>query len=102
MAAGRLFSFLAGCTCLAGAAQADLIVIRPGECAAGATTYLLAPNSQALIKIEEQENIQYIVFRPQALQGWASQRVLRRFDLEIEEEGLRVFNTGGYCSEAPR
>ena len=81
-------------------ATAETTVIRPGSCAS-AGTYLLAENSGALIKVTslatEEVSDHIIVFRDHALSGWASQRLLRRFDLKLSEDGPYIFNTGGFC-----
>ena len=83
-------------------AAASFDVIRPGPCQ-GATSYLLAANSGALIRLKPQaedrlEN-HIIVFRRQESRGWASQRLLRRFDLHLENSAVRVVNSGVFCRE---
>ena len=81
-------------------ATAETTIIQPGPCS-GSELYLVAKNSGALIKVdytaETAANEHVIVFRPQQTQGWASQRLLRRFDLQLGDGGPRVVNTGGFC-----
>jgi len=88
------------------AAAAPPKVLRPGPCASPLGSYLLAPNSGALIRVDgarpDGREERVVVFRPQALRGWASQRLLRRFDLKIEDAGVTIVNTGGFCSEQAR
>ena len=83
-------------------AAAGFDVIRPGPCQ-GPTSYLLAGNSGALIRLKPQakdrlEN-HIIVFRRQETRGWASQRLLRRFDLHLENSAVRIVNSGAFCRE---
>ena len=84
-------------------ALAETTVIRPGPCAAQ-STYLLAANSGALIRVEPEldagRNEHIIVFRYQPTTGWASQRLLKRFDLELEDGGARIMNSGVFCTGA--
>ena len=85
------------------AATAPPKILRPGLCASPHGSFLLAPNSGALIRVDgatpQGPDDRVIVFRPQPLRGWASQRLLRRFDLKIDEAGVTIVNTGGFCSE---
>jgi len=97
----RLFSAaLATSLACIGQGQAETTIIRPGSCAAQ-TTYLLAGNSGALILVEPTmpapQSDHVIVFRYQPTRGWASQRLLRRFDLQLEDGGPRVVNSGAFC-----
>ena len=91
------------CLALAGATGTPDVVVPPGPCSSPYGAYLLAPNSGALVRVDRPDQtdgeVQVIVFRPQRLRGWASQRLLSRFDLEVEAGGVRVINTGGFCSE---
>ena len=84
-------------------ATAETTIFKRGTCNAP-TTILLAQNSGAIIQavgLEQNEsNNHVIVFRDQSLNGWASQRLLRRFDLDLGTEGPRVFNSGSFCSVA--
>lgn len=81
----------------------EIRVIRPAPCAAHGA-FLLADNSGALIQpgirggAELSDHI--IVFRPKSTSGWASQRLLQRFDLHLEEEGVRIVNSGAFCTRA--
>ena len=84
----------------AGLARAETIVIRPGPCAAQ-TTYFLAGNSGALIRADGDavgsfEN-HVIVFRRNQTRGWASRRLLKRFDLKLNDKGGRISNSGAFC-----
>lgn len=93
--AGLAFSVAA-----AGAAG-EVLFIRPGPCAAS-ETYLLAANSGAIIRVEtaadaEQSGGPVIFYRKSNLGGWASQHLLRRFDLQIDEHGTTVVNSGSFC-----
>jgi hypothetical protein len=80
------------------------IFTRPDACVARGTVYLLAANSGALIRAEPgtagEAGDPVIVFRPKRTTGWASQRLLMRFDLKLDEGGTRIVNTGAFCSEA--
>ncbi len=80
---------------------AETEVVRPGPCAAHGA-FLLAANSGALISAEQDESAfagdYVIMFRRKLTTGWASQRLLRRFDLELEEGGPRIFNSGTFCT----
>lgn len=98
----RLILMTLGLSLSALGAAAGFDVIRPGPCQ-GPTSYLLAANSGALIRLKPQaedrlEN-HVIVFRRQESRGWASQRLLRRFDLHLENSAVRIVNSGGYCRE---
>ena len=85
----------------AGGSVAGTMVIRHGPCAAG-DVYLLAGNSGALIRTNDAQTgapgEHVIVFRPQPLKGWASRRLLRRFDLQLHEGDVRIFNSGAFCT----
>ena len=86
----------------AGLAWADTLVVRPGPCAAQ-TTYLLAGNSGALIRAENgaaNRSSHVIVFRRDHPRGWASRRLLKRFDLKLDDNGGRIFNSGAFCTGA--
>ena len=76
---------------------------RDKACFGDATTYLLAANSGALIRVESESgkdpNSNVIVFRPQKTHGWASQRLLMRFDLKLDDQGRRIVNSGEFCKE---
>jgi len=76
-------------------------IIRPGPCA-GEETYLLAGNSGAIIRITRSgpEEDRVIVFREQPSKGWASRRLLRRFDLKLDEAGPDIVNSGRFCRGA--
>jgi len=99
----RLIPLAAGLTiCAVSAVEAETTVVRPNACQAQAS-YLLARNSAALIQIGPQgagepEN-HVIVFRYQPRTGWASQRLLKRFDLRLRDDGTRILNSGAFCSE---
>ncbi len=86
-----------------GTAGAETTVIRPGPCAAQ-STYLLAGNSGALIRADTGDssdlNKHVIVFRRKPTRGWASQRLLKRFDLKLNDQGGRIYNSGAFCIEA--
>ena len=79
---------------------AEVAVFRPGPCAAN-TSYLLAANSGALIRVTSADGIGFedhiIMFRYQPTDGWASQRLLRRFDLQLDDHGTRISNSGVFC-----
>ncbi len=104
MGARRLF---AGLLCAFGCAEqaaAETTILRPGPCATPQPSYLLAANSGALIRFEPDAPAalgnHVIVFRPKPTTGWASQRLLMRFDLKLDEKGVRIFNSGAVCMEA--
>lgn len=99
-------AFSAG-LCAGGVQAGDgkITIVRPGPCAAQ-TSYLLAENSGALIQAPQHSSLlsdHTIVFRaqpaPSPFQGWASQHLLQRFDLQLEEEGVRIINSGAFCLE---
>ncbi|PQA85402.1 hypothetical protein [Hyphococcus luteus] len=101
MEAGRII--LAGISfSVAGlGAAGDVVFTRPGPCAAQ-ETYLLAANSAALIRVEAPEdgaaNEGVIYYRkPDDRRGWASRRLLQRFDLSLEEAGVTIINSGEFC-----
>jgi len=83
-------------------AAARFDVIRPSPCQ-GSTSYLLAANSGALIRLKPQADDRLenhvIVFRRREARGWASQRLLRRFDLHLENSAVRIVNSGAFCRE---
>lgn len=114
MEVGRIiFAGIAFSTAAAGAVgqmRAGPILMRPGPCAAH-NTYLLAANSGAIIQIRPDTTgaqNRSIVFRQrEQAAGWASQRLLQRFDLEIApqaspdavEGGVKIINSGQFCRE---
>ena len=76
----------------------DVVIVRPGPCAAQ-QTYLLANNSAAIIRVEADavsDTDGVIVYREQA-EGWASRRLLGRFDLRLDEAGTTIVNSGEFC-----
>ena len=83
-------------------AAAGFDITRPGPCH-GPTSYLLAGNSGALIRLkprsEDRLENHVIVFRRQETRGWASQRLLQRFDLHLENSAVRIVNSGAFCRE---
>ncbi|GJL95431.1 MAG: hypothetical protein DHS20C05_18360 [Hyphococcus sp.] len=85
---------------------AEATIVRPGPCSAQAASYLLAGNSAAIVRIGPEQAAGtsdpiIIVFRPQQTRGWASQRLLSRFDLKLDESGGRIINSGAFCTEGP-
>ena len=70
------------------------VLVRPGPCAAP-QTYLLAANSAAIIRVESEEQ-GVIVYREQR-RGWASRRLLQRFDLSLDAAGPAITNSGKFC-----
>ncbi|WDI31022.1 hypothetical protein PUV54_13775 [Hyphococcus flavus] len=86
----------------AAGAAGDTLFIRPGPCQAD-QTYLLAANSGAIIQVNadtpERPETSVIVFRKRDRQGWASQRLLKRFDLRVEPDGVSIINSGAFCRE---
>ena len=86
----------------AGAALAGTIIVRPGPCASP-EVYLLAGNSGALVRLEpgggDRPGEHVIVYRREETQrGWASRRLLDRFDLKIGEEDVLIVNSGAFCT----
>ena len=83
-------------------------IIKPGLCSDMRDGYLLAMNSGALIRSanddERDVSSHVILFRPGDRDGWASQRILRRFDLEIarasDAPDVVVINSGGFCDSS--
>ena len=96
---------------LAGAALANTIVVRPGPCTSP-EVYLLAGNSGALIRLEpgqgEAPGDHVIVYRQdeqsggsarrKEVRGWASRRLLDRFDLRIGQDDVLIVNSGAFCT----
>lgn len=101
MGRNGVFFVMMSATLAGGGSQAETVVIRPGPCAAQ-DVYLLAGNSGALIRTNDAETgasgEHVIVFRPQPIKGWASRRLLRRFDLQLREDGVRIVNSGAFCT----
>ena len=98
MEAGRII--LAGISfAVAGLGAAwDVVIVRPVSCAAE-KTYLLAGNSAAIIRIEADalaDTDGVIVYREQS-KGWASRRLLGRFDLSLDDAGATIVNSGDFC-----
>ncbi len=73
----------------------ETLFVRPGPCAAQ-ETFLLAVNSAAIIRRDPSQQ-DVIVFRQQEKRGWASRRLLRRFDLSVAESGPVIVNSGDFC-----
>ncbi len=100
MEAPRIIVATLGFAVAAAGAAGETLFIRPGPCAAQ-ETYLLAGNSGAIIRVEaakaDDEGERVIVYRRQPRQGWASQRVLKRFDLKLDELGTTIVNSGQFC-----
>lgn len=98
MEAGRIIIAGAAFTVAAAGAAGDTLFVRPGPCAAQ-QTYFLAANSAAIIRVEDADESEgVIVFRQQpARQGWASKRLLSRFDLRLGDEGATIVNSGEFC-----
>lgn len=100
MGTRRLILLALGLTFLAADSSAETTIIRPGPCAAQ-ETYLLAGNSGALIRVEPDarsgKEDRAIVFRYQPTHGWASRRLLKRFDLQLDDGSPRIVNSGAFC-----
>ncbi len=85
-----------------GAAAAGTTILRP-PCYSGSRAYLLAANAGAVIDVREHEDKSsgsaVVVFRPRKENGWASQRILSRFDLAVElnDKPVVVRNSGQTC-----
>lgn len=97
MEPGRILIAGAAFSVAAAGAAGDTLFVRPGPCAAP-QTYFLAANSAAIIRVEEaQGDAGVIVYRRQPDRGWASKRLLRRFDLRLDETGTTIVNSGKFC-----
>ncbi len=85
-----------------GAAAAATTILRP-PCYSGSRAYLLAANAGAVIDVREHKDkssgLAVVVFRPRKEKGWASQRLLSRFDLamELNNKPVVVRNSGQTC-----
>ncbi len=85
-----------------GAGAAATTVLRP-PCYSGSKAYLLAANAGAVIDVKEHKDkasgSAVVVFRPRKDKGWASQRLLSRFDLAVElnNKPVVVRNSGQTC-----
>lgn len=89
-------------TIAAAGAAGDMLFVRPGPCSAQ-NAYLLAANSGAIIQVDQETPDEaeagVIVYRPRQGEGWASRRLLRRFNLRIEPDGTTIINSGEFCRE---
>lgn len=87
-------------------ATADTRVFRGPPCQLGAGGYLLAANSGAIIRVNDMHDSPdqaVIIFRPPTEHGWASQRILSRFDLALgDDEKVTVTNSGRVCGNLAR
>lgn len=85
-----------------GAAAAATTILRP-SCYSGSQAYLLAANAGAVIDVKKHDDgtsrSAVVVFRPRKEKGWASQRLLARFDLAVElnDNPVVVRNSGQTC-----
>ncbi len=85
-----------------GAAAAATTILRP-PCYSGSKAYLLAANAGAIIDVKTDADgnsgSAVVVFRPRKEKGWASQRLLARFDLAVElnDKAVVVRNSGQTC-----
>ena len=99
MQKGRLIIMVSSFACLSASAPAQ--AAQP--CVTRYGGYVLAPNSGAIIRIDPGQRSSagnpVIVFRPPREHGWASQRLLMRFDLQIDDHGGRIANSGALCTE---
>lgn len=85
-------------------AAAAATIIRP-PCFSGARAYLLAANAGAVIGVRQDRDqvgaggSAVVVYRPRKEKGWASQRLLARFDLAVElnNKPVVVRNSGQTC-----
>ncbi len=88
-------------------AAAMTTVLRP-PCYSGSQAYLLAANAGAVIDVRANEDqtsgAAVVVYRPRVERGWASQRLLSRFDLSVELNNAPVVirNSGNTCHASPR
>ena len=86
----------------AAGAVGDTLFVRPGPCAAQ-QTFLLAANSGAIIQVDretpEKPETSIIVYRRGDREGWASRRLLKRFDLRVKPDGMIIMNSGAFCRE---
>lgn len=97
MEPGRILIAGAAFSIAAAGAAGDTLFVRPGPCAAP-QTYFLAANSAAIIRVEGAQSTDgVIVYRRQPDRGWASKRLLRRFDLRLDETGTTIVNSGKFC-----
>lgn len=87
-----------------GAAAAATTILRP-PCYSGSRAYLLASNAGAVIDVKDHQEqagaggSAVVVYRPRKEKGWASQRLLARFDLAVElnNKPVVVRNSGQTC-----
>lgn len=87
-----------------GAAGAATTIVRP-PCYSGSRAYLLAANAGAVIDVKDHRDqangggAAVVVFRPRKENGWASQRLLARFDLAValNDKPVVVRNSGQTC-----
>lgn len=99
MEAGRI---IMGAICFSVAglgAAGETVFVRPGPCAAP-QTFLLAGNAAAIVRIDgrgDRAEHGVIVYRRQQERGWASRRLLGRFDLSLDEAGPTIINSGKFC-----
>lgn len=89
---------------LAVGATAETTVIRGGACERAPDTYLIAINSGAVLSVSPlaegaSGQSAVIVYRPRQARGWASQRLLARFDLEVDGANAAIPNLGVICHD---
>ena len=87
---------------IACAAMASSVIITGPPCRDETRSYLLALNAGAVISVEEEETggSAVVVYRPRQEKGWASQRLLSRFDLaaELDDRPVVIRNSGATCA----
>jgi|GEM_PF-1970465 len=97
-----LYAILIAEVAVFGAAAAATTILRP-PCYSGDRAYLLAANAGAVIDVRQNDmeasGTAVVVFRPRKERGWASQRLLSRFDLAVElnDNPVVVRNSGQTC-----
>ena len=82
------------------AGEGTITIVRPGPCSA----LEASPAADGLhVSFAASSDRQVLVVRgPSAAaqrKGWASKRLLRRFDLQFEERGVRIVNASPFCVE---
>lgn len=100
---GSLARATAAVIVIAASARSETIIVRSGPCASPHGSYLLAANAGALIRVEDpvmaEEGSGVIVYRIRPNRGWASRRLLSRFDLDLGAAQPGIVNTGEFCSD---
>lgn len=86
--------------------DATITIVRPGACAAQANSLStemirLEPATASAPEAAGRRTVSVIRPYPLAYEtkGWAAERLLRRFDLQVAQRGIQIINTSPFCVE---